>query len=90
MSFVKNPADIIAVHEAKLKKIKCALFDVDGVLTDGRVFYTGEEVGWNRYFNIYDGYGIKRLMANNIKFPRVHIILDVRYLHFWCTVQEFP
>ena len=66
MSLTKNPADIIAVHGNKLKKIKCALFDVDGILTDGRVFYTGEEMGWNRYFNIYDGYGIKRLMANGI------------------------
>lgn len=66
MSLTKNPADILSVHKDKLQKIKCALFDVDGILTDGRVFYTGEEMGWNRYFNIYDGYGIKRLMANGI------------------------
>ncbi len=66
MSLTKNPKDILEVHRDKLTKIKCALFDVDGILTDGRVFYTGEEMGWNRYFNIYDGYGLKRLMANGI------------------------
>lgn len=66
MSLTKNPKDILSFHHSKLSKIKCALFDVDGILTDGRVFYTGEEMGWNRYFNIYDGYGIKRLMANGI------------------------
>lgn len=66
MSLTKNPKDILSVHEKKLKKIKCVLFDVDGVLTDGRVFYSGDEMGWNRFFNIYDGYGIKRLMANGI------------------------
>ena len=63
MSLTKNPAEIISMHRERLQNIKCALFDVDGILTDGRVFYTGEEMGWNRYFNIYDGYGIKRLMT---------------------------
>lgn len=67
MSLTKNPVEILSVHKERLKKIKCALFDVDGVLTDGRVFFSGEEMGWNRYFNIYDGYGIKRLMANGIQ-----------------------
>ena len=66
MSLTKNPKEILEVHKEKLLKIKCALFDVDGILTDGRVFYNGHEMGWNRYFNIYDGYGIKRLMANGI------------------------
>lgn len=66
MSLTKNPKDILDVHQDKLKKIKCALFDVDGILTDGRILYMGEEMGWNRFFNIYDGYGIKRLMANGI------------------------
>lgn len=54
-------------HTDKLKKIKVACFDVDGVLTDARVRYEGEEVGFNRDFNIYDGYGMKLLMAAGIK-----------------------
>lgn len=51
----------------KLKKIKVVCFDVDGILTDARVRYEGEEVGFNRDFNIYDGYGMKLLMAAGIK-----------------------
>jgi len=66
MSLTKDPKEILSVHREKLVNIKCALFDVDGVLTDGRVFYAGDEMGWNRYFNVYDGYGLKRLMANGI------------------------
>lgn len=42
----------------KLKKIKVCAFDVDGVLTDGKVWWAGEEIGWNRSTNIRDGYGL--------------------------------
>lgn len=44
----------------RLKKIKCLLLDVDGVLTDCRVFLddSGE---WRRTYSIRDGYGIVRL-----------------------------
>jgi len=52
---------------AKLKKIKVACFDVDGILTDARVYYAGEEVGFNRFFNVYDGYGMKLLMGAGLK-----------------------
>lgn len=45
----------------KLNKIKVALFDVDGVLTDGKIFYQGDEVGFNRFFHTADGYGLKLL-----------------------------
>ncbi|HAZ14368.1 MAG: hypothetical protein A2X86_19260 [Bdellovibrionales bacterium GWA2_49_15] len=53
--------------KSKLEPIKVALFDVDGVLTDGRVFYHGEEVGYNRLFNVRDGYGLKMLREAGIK-----------------------
>ena len=48
---MKNLRDVAKLHEEKLKKIKVAIFDVDGVLTDGRIFWAGEEVGFNRFFN---------------------------------------
>ncbi len=51
----------VAPFEAKLKKIKVALFDVDGILTDGRLYWGGEEVGYNRFFNVHDGYGLRML-----------------------------
>ena len=45
----------------RLRRIKLLLLDVDGVLTDCRVFLdsSGE---WRRFFSIRDGYGIKRLI----------------------------
>ena len=54
-------------YEDKLNKIKVALFDVDGVLTDGKIFYQGSEVGFNRFFHTSDGYGLK-LLKNFIEF----------------------
>ncbi len=51
----------------KLKKIKVCAFDVDGILTDGRVWWSGEEIGWSRYFNIRDGYGMKVLQRAGYK-----------------------
>lgn len=53
--------------EAKLKKIKVACFDLDGILTDSHVWWASEEVGFNRTFCIYDGYGMKVLMKAGIK-----------------------
>jgi len=54
-------------HEEKLKKIKVLIFDLDGILTDGTVWWQGEEVGFNRKFNIYDGYGFRVLMKAGLK-----------------------
>jgi 3-deoxy-D-manno-octulosonate 8-phosphate phosphatase (KDO 8-P phosphatase) len=51
----------------KLKNIKVALFDVDGICTDGKIFWAGEEVGFNRMFHTHDGYGMKILMRAGLK-----------------------
>jgi 3-deoxy-D-manno-octulosonate 8-phosphate phosphatase (KDO 8-P phosphatase) len=53
--------------ESKLKKIKVVVFDLDGILTDAHVWWESEEVGFNRAFNIYDGYGMKLLMKAGLK-----------------------
>lgn len=53
--------------EDKLKKIKVVAFDLDGILTNALVWWASEEVGFNRSFNIYDGYGMKVLMQAGIK-----------------------
>lgn len=54
------------VSVSRLKKIKLLALDVDGVLTDGKVFLdaSGE---WRRFFSIRDGYGIKRLIERGYK-----------------------
>jgi 3-deoxy-D-manno-octulosonate 8-phosphate phosphatase (KDO 8-P phosphatase) len=56
------PADI----RERAARVKLALFDVDGVLTDGRLLYTddGREL---KAFHVHDGLGLKRLMANDIE-----------------------
>lgn len=48
------------------QKIKLVLLDVDGVLTDGRLYYgnAGEEL---KAFDIQDGLGIKLLQRGGIK-----------------------
>lgn len=53
--------------EDKLKNIKACAFDVDGILTDGKVWWHGEEVGWNRTTHTSDGYGFHMLMRAGLK-----------------------
>ena len=51
----------------KLAHVKVLAFDVDGILTDGRIWYEGPPVGWNRAYHTRDGHGMKRLMAQGFK-----------------------
>ncbi|WP_347357008.1 HAD-IIIA family hydrolase [Bdellovibrio sp.] len=50
---------------SKLKNIKMLVLDVDGVLTDTRLWFDGKE--WRRFFSIRDGVGIKRLTEAGYK-----------------------
>jgi 3-deoxy-D-manno-octulosonate 8-phosphate phosphatase (KDO 8-P phosphatase) len=49
----------------RAKKIRLAIFDVDGVLTDGTLYYTdsGEEM---KAFNVQDGHGMRMLRDSGI------------------------
>jgi 3-deoxy-D-manno-octulosonate 8-phosphate phosphatase (KDO 8-P phosphatase) len=51
---------------ARAKAVKLAIFDVDGVLTDGRLYMTdaGEEI---KAFNSLDGHGLKMLRASGVR-----------------------
>src|SRR6478735_6770054 len=51
---------------SRLKKIKLLILDVDGVMTDGRIFWLDGH-GWTRHFHIKDGYGLKVLMKCGIQ-----------------------
>lgn len=62
-----NLKEVSKKFEAKLKKIKVVCFDLDGILTDAHVWWASEEVGFNRTFCIYDGYGMKLLMKAGLK-----------------------
>lgn len=48
------------------KAVKLMIFDVDGVMTDGGLYYTesGEEL---KAFNTLDGHGLKMLQASGVK-----------------------
>ncbi len=48
------------------KQIKLAVFDVDGVLTDGRLYFL-EDGSEFKTFNTLDGQGIKMLMAAGVQ-----------------------
>ena len=51
--------------QQRTQKIKLVIFDVDGVFTDGKLYYTasGETM---KVFHVQDGAGIKRLLKHNI------------------------
>lgn len=58
--------DLPAGIRERAARVKLAMFDVDGVLTDGRLWYgdTGREL---KAFHVHDGFGLKRLMANGVE-----------------------
>jgi 3-deoxy-D-manno-octulosonate 8-phosphate phosphatase (KDO 8-P phosphatase) len=49
-----------------LAKIRLLVLDVDGVLTDGRLYYTAEGETL-KVFNVRDGYGIRNLAADGVE-----------------------
>ena len=51
----------------QVKKIKVCAFDVDGILTDGRIYWAGENLGFSRSTNIRDGYGMRLLIKHGLK-----------------------
>ena len=53
-----------AIHRAA--KIKLMIFDVDGVLTDGGLFFGGEGEVIKR-FHVHDGLGIKLLQESGVQ-----------------------
>ena len=54
----------------KLKNVKMLVLDVDGVLTDCRIWFdsSGE---WRRFYSVRDGVGIKRLMESGYKIASI-------------------
>ncbi|MBW7956779.1 MAG: HAD hydrolase family protein [Deltaproteobacteria bacterium] len=49
----------------KIKAVKLAIFDVDGVLTDGRIIFDAHGTE-TKFFDVKDGHGIKLLMRSGI------------------------
>ena len=60
--FANLSSDILA----RAGSIRLAAFDVDGTLTDGRLWY-GEDGRETKVFHVHDGLGLKRLQANGVQ-----------------------
>ena len=60
------PDDLPADIRARASRVRLAVFDVDGVMTDGRLWY-GEDGHELTAFHVHDGLGLKRLLANGIE-----------------------
>jgi 3-deoxy-D-manno-octulosonate 8-phosphate phosphatase (KDO 8-P phosphatase) len=60
------PSDLPADIRERAARVKLVIFDVDGVLTDGKLIYAedGHEL---KAFHVHDGLGLKRLLANHIE-----------------------
>ena len=50
----------------KAAKIKLLLLDVDGVLTDGKLYFSSDDVQF-KAFHTLDGHGIKMLMRSGVE-----------------------
>lgn len=52
--------------KTRILNLKLIIFDVDGVLTDGRIYYLpdGSEI---KVFHVHDGLGLKQLQQSGIK-----------------------
>jgi len=61
----RRPREPKARSAAPLAKIELLVLDVDGVLTDGRLYFSsrGEEL---KVFHVRDGHGIKLLMHSGV------------------------
>ena len=56
------PADLLD----RAAKVRLAVFDVDGTLTDGRLWYS-EDGHEAKLFHVHDGLGLKQLQANGVQ-----------------------
>lgn len=71
-NLIPHPAESLvlartpAALRERLTRIKLMIFDVDGVLTDGSLWY-GEQGEMFKRFNALDGHGLKMLTTSGIK-----------------------
>lgn len=53
----------MSIDISRLARIKMLILDVDGILTDCRIFLDSNNE-WRRFFSVRDGVGIKRLVES--------------------------
>ena len=50
---------------ARVRRLSVMIFDIDGTLTDGRIFWVPAS-GWTQMYSVRDGMGIKRLQEEGL------------------------
>ena len=83
MAALQFPPEVLLQAQGRALGMKAAIFDVDGVLTDGRI-YIGEQGETVKAFSTLDGQGLQRLrqggidgqcvVAHEVMHPRPHLI----------------
>ncbi|MBE0550451.1 MAG: 3-deoxy-D-manno-octulosonate 8-phosphate phosphatase, partial [Rubrivivax sp.] len=63
---VRFPPELLLLAQGPALGMKAAIFDVDGVLTDGRL-YIGEHGETVKAFSTLDGHGLKLLKQGGIE-----------------------
>lgn len=82
--------------ETRARKIRCVIFDIDGVMTDCKLYLThdGEEI---KAVNVRDGLGLKLLMQHGIEVavisgrPSAALQKRLEYLgvpHIWLATEH--
>ncbi len=65
MAALQFPPELLLKAQGTGLGLRCAIFDVDGVLTDGRL-YIGEHGETVKAFHVLDGHGLKLLQQAGI------------------------
>lgn len=60
------PPELLLAAQGPNGRIRAAIFDVDGVLTDGRIYVGADGEGF-KAFNVLDGHGLKLLARGGIR-----------------------
>jgi 3-deoxy-D-manno-octulosonate 8-phosphate phosphatase (KDO 8-P phosphatase) len=56
----------VTEHAARLARVRLLCLDVDGVLTDGHLYWVADGT-WSQRFSVRDGYGIKLLQDAGVE-----------------------
>ena len=57
--------DLESLQE-RVRQLSVMIFDIDGTLTDGRIFWVPNS-GWTQLYSVRDGMGIKRLQEAGVE-----------------------
>ena len=52
--------------KSRVSKLSVMIFDIDGTLTDGKIFWVPNS-GWTQQYSVRDGMGIKRLQEAGLE-----------------------